>query len=461
MCGIAGIFSFCEDSNVLRKIEEMTDIVRHRGPDDEGFVFFSGLEASPEFRGGKDTPDDCYSSGFFYLPRNIFNGSINPKAFAALGHRRLSILDLSPAGHQPMSTGDGRYVIVFNGEIYNYLELRSELEELGCSFVSNGDTEVILHAYKHWGKDCLHRFNGMFAFILFDRFNCKVFAARDRYGVKPLYYWYSPEGFLAFASEIKQFTMLPGWRPLLNGQRAYDFLTWGLSDHTGETLFERVYQFRGGEYLETKIDEISKGLPLQTWYTFETTEIDATFEESVDYFRHLLTDSVRLRLRSDVPVGYSLSGGLDSSSLVCIADRFIHQSNPNNLQRTFFAGVDVKELDESEFADEVVTRTNAQMQKKYPTGDELLRDLETVLWHQDEPFRTTSVYAEWCVYRLMAEHGITVSIERAWCRRTIGGLPDIPQCLPCRTLLQSSVGKTLGESQETEALQGQNCGTAQ
>src|SRR5262249_52499377 len=187
-------------------------------------------------------------------------------AVAALGHRRLSIIDLTPAGHQPMCTADRNFWIVYNGEIYNYVELRRELERLGHSFGSHSDTEVILSAYRQWGEQCLERFTGMFAFVLVDRMQRRVFAARDRFGVKPLYYWVSPAGLVAFASEIKQFTGLPGWRPIINGPRAYDFLNWGLIDHTSETLFSSVRQLRGGEYISCFIDELLKGVVVKRWY---------------------------------------------------------------------------------------------------------------------------------------------------------------------------------------------------
>jgi asparagine synthase (glutamine-hydrolysing) len=265
-----------------------------------------------------------------------------------LGHRRLSILDISPYGHQPLCDSSSRYWIVFNGEVYNYKEIRDELEALGHLFVSGTDTEVILNAYKQWGKDCLNHFNGMWAFIIFDTKNGNLFVSRDRFGVKPLYYWYSPEGFLAFASEIKEFTVLPGWKAKLNGSRAYDFLVSeaGLANHTSETLFQDVYQLRGGEAVEVQVSTLSTKLPIYRWYDLKINKFDITFEEAEKEFLELFQDAIRIRLRSDVPVGSCLSGGLDSSSIVCIVNDILKEEKLEEIQQTFSVCSDVEVFDE-------------------------------------------------------------------------------------------------------------------
>src|SRR5262245_8097853 len=220
MCGIAALFA-PEARALGGLVGAMTGLVRHRGPDDEGFALFSGEKLTPDAFGGEDTPASSYSSAFAYTPtRALDPAGMEKPAFAAFGHRRLSIVDLSPAGHQPMCTADRRYWIVYNGEIYNYVELRAELELLGLRFNSHVVTEVILEAYAQWVERCLDHFNGMFAFVLLDRTARRVLIARDRFAVKPLYFWRSPEGLVAVASEIKQFSALPGWAPRLNGQRA-------------------------------------------------------------------------------------------------------------------------------------------------------------------------------------------------------------------------------------------------
>src|SRR5262249_23153188 len=330
MCGIGAIYSPNRgvSPNLLGA---MQSVVRHRGPDDEGTVCFYSVNGPAVIAGGRDTPESAYAAPLPYAPQ--CHGIEKNGAILALAHRRLSILDPSASGHQPMCTSDRGCWIVYNGEIYNYLELREELEALGQVFISRSDTEVILAAYQTWGRDCLSRFNGMFAIVLFDRVRRKLFVVRDRFGVKPLYYWVSPEKFIAFASEIKQFSALPGWRPRINGQRAYDFLQWGLTDQTDETLFDGVFQLRGVEAVELYFDNSwarsvvhGNRLPVYRWYQLKGNDTCVLpLSDAGHEFRRLLTDSVRLRLRSDVPVGSCLSGGLDSSSIVCLMNGLLRE----------------------------------------------------------------------------------------------------------------------------------------
>lgn len=411
MCGIAAVFNMSKENRTIPKIKEMTDIIRHRGPDDEGFALFGSKSMMCEFYGGPDTPHGCYTSNFRYAPQRRFSGIVDTHYLVALGHRRLSILDLSPGGHQPMSTEDGRYTITYNGEIYNYLELRKELEDLGYRFVSHSDTEVILNAYRCWGKSCLNRFNGMFAFVLYDCLERKLFAARDRFGVKPLYYWYSPCGFLAFASEVKQFTVLPGWRAVLNGQRAYDFLCWGIADHSSDILFSGVSQFQGGEYVECNVNDIERRLPIGRWYHLAAQNFEGSLNDATDIFKNLFSDSIKLRLRADVPIGTGLSGGLDSSSIVCLVNNLLHERDSRALQKTFSACTTIKSFDEREFIDEVVRHTGVSAHYTYPSVDDLRDTLQLLIWHHDEPFFSTSVYAEWCVFKLAAQTGVKVTLD--------------------------------------------------
>ena len=408
MCGISALFS--PDPRPLGDlIQSMTTAVRHRGPDGEGFTIFSARGFATTAFGGVDTPVSTYHARIAYAP--VREAKPVSDAVAALGHRRLSIIDLSPAGHQPMCTADRHYWIVYNGEIYNYVELRTELELLGHSFSSDSDTEIILSAYRQWGEQCLDRFNGMFAFVLVDRMQRRVFAARDRFGVKPLYYWVSPVGLVAFASEIKQFTGLPGWRPRVNGQRAYDFLNWGLFDHTSETLFSSVRQLRGGEYVSSSTDELLKDVVVKRWYNLAPADSPASDEEAAAGLRSLLEDSVRLRLRADVPVGSCLSGGLDSSSIVCLANRLLRQVSADALQKTFSARSTDLRVDEGAFIDAVVGSTGVANFQVYPPLSGLFEALPLITWHQDEPFGSTSIYAQWHVFRLAAEHNVKVMLD--------------------------------------------------
>jgi asparagine synthase (glutamine-hydrolysing) len=417
MCGITGYFSIAPQPASI--VGSMTDLIRHRGPDDEGFVLFQELSGMPRICGGQDTPDDAYQAGIAYAPKEKLSSLGNYPVTLALGHRRLSIVDLSPLGHQPMSSADGRYWIVFNGEVYNHIELRTELEALGHSFVSHSDTEVIIAAYRQWGKDCLSRFNGMFAFLIYDRDQRRLFVARDRFGVKPLYYRVSGNGF-AFASEIKQFTVLPDWRAQMNGQRVYDFLNWGITDHTDETLFVGVFQLRGGQALELDLQAIADGrvqyaaggkLPVYSWYHLKPQPFSGTMQEAAEQFRDRLSDAVKLRLRADVPVGSCLSGGLDSSSIVCIVNQLLRDQRAHSLQKTFSACSDVAKFDERKWIDVVVDATGVEGHYVYPALSGLFDEAPAITWHQDEPFGSTSIYAQWNVFRLAAEQQVKVMLD--------------------------------------------------
>lgn len=417
MCGITGFFSISNQPSGL--IRRMTDLLSHRGPDDEGHVLFRQLGAEPRVCGGPATPADAYHTGDAFAPQTPLELSDDRPAVLALGHRRLSILDLSPLGHQPMCSPDGDCWIVYNGEVYNHLELRTELEGLGCTFRSRSDTEVILAAYQTWGTACLQRFNGMFAFLLFDRKTETLFIARDRFGVKPLYYRVSTDG-LAFASEIKAFTALPGWRARANGQRTYDFLNWGITEHTDETLFAGVHQLRGGQMLELRLRDLvgpsetlqdGQKLPAQTWYHLQPRPFTGGMSQASEGFQQLLIDSVRLRLRADVPVGSCLSGGLDSSSIVCIANRLLREQDAHGLQRTFSACAVAERYDERKWVDIVVGATGVQPSYVYPPLGGLFEEAPRITWHQDEPFGSTSMYAQWQVFELASKAKVRVMLD--------------------------------------------------
>jgi asparagine synthase (glutamine-hydrolysing) len=373
MCGIAALFSASPRTDLSDLVRQMSDTVRYRGPDDEGYAVF---------------------------PQGAAAGT------AALGHRRLSIVDLSPGGHQPMSSPDGKRWIVYNGEIYNHIELRAELEKAGVRFSTRSDTEVLLAAFKQWGERALERLNGMFVLVLVDWERGRVLAARDRFGVKPLYYWTSPEGLVAFASEIKQFTVLPGWRARVNGPRAWDFLQRGLLDHTGETLFAGVRQLSGGESAEFPLNELR--VQPRRWYALTPRQVDGS---GTDAYRAMLEDAVRLRLRADVPVGSCLSGGLDSSAIVCLANRQLREAGAQVMQKTFSARSSDARYDEGRFIDAVVRGTGVANAQVQPRPDALFSELPNLAWHQDEPFGSTSIFAQWHVFRLAAEAGVKVMLD--------------------------------------------------
>ncbi len=384
MCGIAGLFS--RKSIDGNHINNMVNRIKHRGPDNQGSI-------------------GMYSNRVW------------------LGHARLSILDLSISGNQPMSYMDGRLNLTYNGEVYNYVEIRDELKKEGYSFRTETDSEVILAAYSHWGKDCVTHFNGMFSFVIVDADKNSFFAARDRYGVKPLYYWKSNDDMLALASEIKEFTVLPGWKPEVNGQRAYDYLQYGLTDHTNETFFQGVFQIRGGEFVYGSLDDPVGSCNVRRWYNAPQQKVRITDEEAKERFRELFFDSVRLRLRSDVPVGSCLSGGLDSSSIVCVVNDLLMADDAAGSQRTVSALAGGTPHDESKFIDIVLKEREINGYFVDPSPEDLWNIQNRLIWHQDEPFGSTSIYAQWCVFHKARQEKLTVMLDGQGADELLAGYP--------------------------------------
>jgi asparagine synthase (glutamine-hydrolysing) len=369
MCGLYGSIGFTPEQ---RRI----DIVAHRGPDGQGWQEFTST-AGP----------------------------------VALGHRRLAIIDLSAAGHQPMSDPSGRYHLVFNGEIYNYLELREELRRLGQIFYTETDSEVLLRAYAVWGEKALQRLRGMFSFLIWDEQNQQLFAARDRYGIKPLYVVQESRG-IAFGSEIKQLIGLPGTGNRMNLARVHDFLASGITDHTSETMFQGVNQIRAGECAIVAAGKAgAPSMVIHRWYDLASPELTISEAEAADRFRALLNESVRLHLRSDVPVGSCLSGGLDSSAIVCLMSDFLRASNNGKKVNTFSACYTEKSVDEKPFMDAVVSYARTEPHYIFPQASDVFQKASDLTWHQDEPFGSTSIFAQWCVFEEARRAGVKVMLD--------------------------------------------------
>lgn len=415
MCGIVGVLYLNEQPVDKDLFKSLTGMIAHRGPDDEGYLFVhtnSGIFAAA---GGENTPKAIYDACLPYTP-TLSLDQIPDKAYnLALSNRRLAIVDLTPAGHQPMCNEDGTIWIVHNGEIYNFPELRGELDSLGHSFVSNTDTEVILHAYEEWGPDCLNKFNGMWAFCIWDSKNRKLFCARDRFGIKPFYY-YLDGNLFAFASEIKPLLMIGASREP-NDALVYDFLRWGILDHhSDETFFKGIKKLPSSHYLSI---DLKGALTIQRYWNLEVTgEIESKYDDEVyaKQFRELFIDAVRLRLRSDVPIGSCLSGGLDSSSIVCVANKLMFPNVNDNFstserQKTFSACFEDRRFDEREYIEEVLRKTHAERNYVFPTPEGYLKELDRLLWHQEEPFGGTSIYAQWCVMKRARDRGVIVMLD--------------------------------------------------
>jgi asparagine synthase (glutamine-hydrolysing) len=398
MCGIFGIWNFNNQPIDLEAVEGATRRLRHRGPDDEGYLFLNTNTGRKVLCAGIDT-----TAELDLPPLGQFKGDLFE---LGLGFRRLSILDISPAGHQPMTNADGKCWIIYNGEIYNYIELRSELSKYGYSFQTGTDTEVILAAYQHWGVDCLTHFNGMWAFAIWDDEKSHLFLARDRFGIKPLYYCKNEER-LIFASEIKALLAHPGANRRANPSRLYEYLHSGLTDYGDETLFENIQQLPAAHYLI-----VSKATPKNSqarryWEISFDRQLDLSFAEARSRLRELFLDSVRLHLRSDVRVGAALSGGIDSSAIVAS----MRMLEPQLDLHTFSYTADDPLVSEERWVDIVGQTSRAAVHKVQPTPEELVADLDALIESQDEPFGSTSIYAQSRVFRLAHENGVKVMLD--------------------------------------------------
>jgi len=435
MCGIVGAYIF---NGVFEPkfVKMMTDSIQHRGPDDEGFLAVDSGSGEVYPLIGSCSKVQGPRIEDFSKPTDLF-----------LGHRRLAILDLSPAGHQPMCNEDGSLWVVFNGEIYNYLEIRIELLSARHRFKSQTDTEVILHAYEEWGTECLKRFNGMWAFAILDVQKKTIFCSRDRAGVKPFYYTYDGKRF-CFASEIKALLELDGFEIEPNEQIIADYLFFGLLDHTNETFFKNIYQLRPGESLLIEGNRMTT----KTYWDIELHE--ANFSQESDYsarFYELLEDSIRLRLRTDVPIGSCLSGGLDSSSIVCLANKLMFDGENidpklvGERQKTFSSCFEELPYDERKFIELVIRQTGAEKNYVFPQAENLYKDLSKLIWHQEEPFGSTSIYAQWKVMELVKKQEVKVLLDGQGGDELLAGYPSSFYYLFGHSLKRGKLGHLLRE----------------
>lgn len=381
MCGISIIVNQKNHPIPESQVKAMNDKVIHRGPDDEGYFFGDNF---------------------------------------AFGHRRLSIIDTSTAGHQPMFRG--KDCIVYNGMLYNYIELREELLSAGYLFQSQTDTEVILAAYQHWGTEAFKKFNGMWAFAIYDDVQQCITLCRDHFGIKPLYYTTTGEFFVA-GSEIKQFTSLPEFKPALNQAVTINFLAYGLLNYSEETFFKGVKSLNAGHYLQ--YDLCTHQLTCTEWYNLEKSagEVKVSLREATAVVKTLFQSSVQLRMRSDVPVGSCLSGGIDSSSIVSL----IHNREiANGSFTTFTSCYDNKKYDEQQFSDQVTKQTGFQAVKVFPQLQQLFSEghLDTMLYHQDQPVNSASHYSEFNVFKAARENNMKVMLDGQGSDEYLCGYPE-------------------------------------
>lgn len=397
MCGILGLLRFDGAPVDPAWLLRAATAIRHRGPDDEGYLLSDFTGAHPHLCGGPDSdpalglPSVCDAENAFPL---------------ALAHRRLSILDLSPAGHQPMGTADGRLWIVFNGEVYNYLELRGELTTAGHEFHTGTDTEVVLAAYRQWGAACVTRFLGMWAFAIWDVDARTLFLSRDPFGIKPLYYLRDATRF-AFASELKALLTLPGLTRRADPTALYNYLTEGIIDGGERTFYAEIQQLPAAYSLTVALDAPDNGHPEPYWAPRWGVNRDITADEAADHLQMLFLKNIGLHLRSDVPVGMALSGGIDSSAIVS-AVRHLY---PAQEIHTFSYLADDPTLTEEHWI-ALVNAANATLPHgARVTPEEMVADLDRLIATQDVPFGSTSIYAQHRVFRLAREAGIKVMLD--------------------------------------------------
>ena len=385
MCGIAGIWNFTGEQIAEQSITRFTDSLKHRGPDGRGIWF-------------------------------------NETQNLALGHRRLAIIDLSKEGNQPMHYADNRYHIVYNGEIFNFIEIKEELKGKGYSFKTNGDTEVIMAAYHEWREGMLDRFNGMWAICIFDSQQHTCFIARDRFGIKPLHYLLNKDRF-AFASELKSFKHLDGYVPAVDNESAVQFLKTGFGvESSAKSMFRNVHKLQAGHCAW-----ITNGtIKIKRWWntTDHLQAVPADLDSQANRFRELFFDAVRLRMRSDVSVGSSLSGGFDSSAVVSALARMGNQQGNERMasdwQQTFVATFPGKSNDERPQAEEVITYNKVKGHFFEVKEEESLQMMDQVLYDFDDVYVGIPI-APWLIYRELRRNNIVVSLDGHGADELLGG----------------------------------------
>ncbi|CAM4114739.1 asparagine synthase (glutamine-hydrolyzing) [Gillisia limnaea] len=363
MCGIAGIISSNPSEEDLRKMLEKQ---AHRGPDNTGSFLDAG--------------------------------------FAAIGHNRLSIIDLSADANEPFSDNSGRYYLTFNGEIYNYKELKEELKDF-YDFRTSSDTEVLLAAYIHWGKNCLEKFRGMFAFGIWDTEKKEFFAARDRFGVKPFYYTFKDDSFY-FSSEIKALQIIPGTdRP--NEKVWANYFTYGTYGMPEDTFYENISQLPGGHSLQFSYREIT----IEKWYDFkaEVAKIPSgySFEEAKKKYYNLLKESILLRFRADVPLGFNISGGVDSSLLLALVNLFGDKKNIKAY--TFFTGDE--RYDELPWVEKMIATTDNPLSRIKFSSEDVEESSKFMSKAQDEPLGGIPTLAYSGIFKQAQKDGIKVLLD--------------------------------------------------
>ena len=408
MCGITGIVSLDASPIEPAVLQRMNDLQAHRGPDGEGFAFAWSESGS-------------FQHAFVHRTVQWHSAST---ARVGLGHRRLAIIDLSDRGLQPMPSTDRSTWIVFNGEIYNFQELRSQLQTRGFSFESLTDTEVLLSAYIHWGEDCLEHLEGMFAFAIWNGRRGRLFCARDRLGIKPFYYA-TPKGYFIFASEIKSLLSFPGLDAVTDDDAVFEYLVHTNCDYGERTMLRNVKALPAGHCLTLDI-QTSQLSTRRYWQLEPHPESGEGDTAQIDQLKVLLAGTMQKHLISDVRAGSCLSGGVDSSTVVGLVGK-IWNEQPEAATAigdsffTFTSCFEYVELDERDYALAVARHIKASPQLVFPSPEGFWSDFERLAWHQDMPFFSLAFYAQWCVMRAAKEAGVKVLLDGQGGDEVFGG----------------------------------------
>jgi asparagine synthase (glutamine-hydrolysing) len=417
MCGIAGVL--CPSGISVADLPAMGDALIHRGPDSFGYLLYDrerGIQIGQDLAGH-------------------ISGSRPTVGFA---HRRLSIIDITEESDQPFVDASGTYGLTYNGEIYNYIELRRELESRGHEFTTGGDTEVVLRAYAEWGQNCVDRFVGMWAFALVDHKRGMLFLSRDRFGIKPLFFSLHGDSFY-FASEIKGLRATAAIPSEPEEQTVEKFLLESRTDDSELTFFRGIFQLRPAHNLTVPIDGPVSPTTWRYWQIPRDSSPDA---DAPARFRTLLADAICIHARSDVPVGTCLSGGLDSSGIVCIADALrVEGRIPRYAHAAFGYVTPSAAFSERPHMEEVVAQTRIEMTYVAPSSADFVAALPTVLRQQDEPFGSASIAAQWFVFRSAREAGMKVMLDGQGADEVIGGYPSYLPIAATSLLRQRRLGE--------------------
>ena len=431
MCGIAGIVSLGRPVE-LGVLQRMCDVQAHRGPDGEGFL--ASWVDGPSYRTA-------------FLPHTA-HWDARAMLAVGLGHRRLAILDLSDRGRQPMTVAGGRQWVVFNGEIYNHVEVRDDLAAQGYQFATRTDTEVLLQAYRHWGEGCLERLEGMFAFAIWDADTGRLFCARDRLGIKPFYYAMLPDTFL-FASELKALLVHPGLRAAADDEAVLDFLVHGNCDYGERTLLKGIKALPPAHALT--VEPYAGQCRVRAWWHLAPAHANGAKEpDRIEALRALLIRTTRRHLMSDVRVGSCLSGGLDSSTVVSLMGH-LRREQPAAAAAlgddffTFTACYVDRDCDERRFAMAVARSAGASPHLIFPSPRDFLEAFARMAWHQDMPFGEPTYYAQWRVMRAARESGVKVLLDGQGGDEVFGGYAKFRYGYLATLLRTGRLARLLGE----------------